>query len=75
MSSARPSRCQGPDGIAGVVGAPLGTRVLVGSPFANLGDGATYVYDCDYYSKSGRTQSQELVQSDRRPRRLDLAAD
>ena len=92
---------EAPDGLAGVVGAPLGndvqgaayvvseltgsqqelvasdaaegsffgisvsmnalgTRVLVGSPFANLGDGAAYVYD---YSKSGWTQSQELVQS------------
>jgi FG-GAP repeat len=37
----------------------LGTRVLVGSPFANLGDGAAYVYDI---SKGGWTQSQELVQ-------------
>ena len=35
----------------------LGTRVLVGSPFANLGDGAAYVYD---YSKGAWTQSQEL---------------
>ncbi len=38
----------------------LGTRVLVGSAFANLGDGAAYVYD---YSRSVWTQSQELVQS------------
>jgi hypothetical protein len=38
----------------------LGTRVLVGSPFANLGDGAAYVYD---NSKGAWAQSQELVQS------------
>ena len=92
---------EAPDGLAGVVGAPLGndvqgaayvvseltgsqqefvasdaaegsffgisvsmnalgTRVLVGSLFANLGDGAAHVYD---YSRSMWTQSQELVQS------------
>ena len=92
---------EAPDGLAGVVGAPLGnntdgaayvvselnssqqeliasdasegsffgvsvsmnalgTRVLVGSPFANLGDGAAYVFD---NGKGGWTQSQELVQS------------
>ncbi len=38
----------------------LGTRVLVGSPFANLGDGAAYVFD---NARGGWTQSQELVQS------------
>jgi len=38
----------------------LGTRVLVGSPTANLGDGAAYVFD---YSKGAWAQSQELVQS------------
>jgi FG-GAP repeat len=38
----------------------LGTRVLVGSPFANLGDGAAYVFD---NSKGAWTQSQALVQS------------
>lgn len=92
---------EAPDGLAGVVGAPLGndvqgaayvvseltgsqqelvasdasegaffgvtvsmnalgTRVLVGSPTANLGDGAAYVFD---NAKGGWTQSQELVQS------------
>lgn len=34
----------------------LGTRVLVGSPFANLGDGAAYVFD---NSRGAWTQSQE----------------
>ncbi len=38
----------------------LAGRVLVGSPFANLGDGAAFVYD---KGRSGWTQSQELVQS------------
>jgi len=38
----------------------LGTRALVGSPTANLGDGAAYVFD---NSKGAWTQSQELVQS------------
>ena len=38
----------------------LGNRVLVGSPTANLGDGAAYVFDG---SRSAWTQSQELVQS------------
>jgi trimeric autotransporter adhesin len=38
----------------------LGTRVLVGSPFANLGDGAAYVFD---NGKAGWMQSQEVVQS------------
>ena len=38
----------------------LGTRVLVGSPSANYGDGATFVYDQTW---GGWTQSQELVQS------------
>jgi hypothetical protein len=38
----------------------LGTRALVGSPTANLGDGAAYVFD---NAKAGWTQSQELVQS------------
>lgn len=38
----------------------LGTRALIGSPTANLGDGAAYVFDS---SKGGWTQSQELVQS------------
>ena len=39
----------------------LGNRVLVGSPSANLGDGAAFVYD---KSASGWNESQELVQSD-----------
>lgn len=92
---------EAPDGLAGVVGAPLGndvqgaayvvselngsqqelvasdasegaffgvtvsmnalgTRALVGSPTANLGDGAAYVFDA---AKAGWTQSQELVQN------------
>ena len=92
---------EAPDGLAGVVGAPLGNdvqgaayvvselngsqqelvasdaaegsffgisvsmnalgaRVLVGSPFANLGDGAAYVFD---NSRGAWTQSQELVPS------------
>lgn len=38
----------------------LGTRVLVGSPFANLGDGAAYVFD---NSRGRWSQSQELVPS------------
>lgn len=38
----------------------LAGRVLVGSPFANLGDGAAFVYD---KAKSGWNQTQELVQS------------
>jgi FG-GAP repeat protein len=38
----------------------LGTRVLVGSPSANYGDGAAFVYDQTW---GGWTQSQELVQS------------
>jgi len=38
----------------------LGTRILVGSPSANMGDGAAYVFDL---GKGGWTQSQELVQS------------
>ena len=39
----------------------LGNRVLVGSPSANLGDGAAFVFD--YKPGSGWTDSQELVQS------------
>jgi FG-GAP repeat len=40
----------------------LAGRVLVGSPFANLGDGAAFVFNT---TRSGSfTQSQELVQSD-----------
>jgi hypothetical protein len=95
------SVAEAPDGLAGVVGAPLGnnvqgaayavsgldgsqhelvasdasegsffgvsvsmnafgTRALVGSPFANLGDGAAYVFD---NSRGAWTQSEELVQS------------
>ena len=39
----------------------LGNRVLVGSPSANLGSGAAFVFD---QGKGGYTESQELVQSD-----------
>jgi hypothetical protein len=38
----------------------LANRVLVGSPFANLGDGAAFVFD---NRRGGWIQSQELVQS------------
>jgi hypothetical protein len=38
----------------------LGTRALVGSPFANLGDGAAYVFD---NSRGPWAQSEELVQT------------
>lgn len=38
----------------------LADRVLVGSPSANLGDGAAFVFD---KGRSGWTQSQQLVQS------------
>jgi FG-GAP repeat len=38
----------------------LGNRVLIGSPSANLGDGAAFVFD--YTPRSGWTESQELVQ-------------
>jgi hypothetical protein len=38
----------------------LGTRALIGSPYANEGDGAAYVFDV---AKGGWTQTQELVQA------------
>ncbi len=38
----------------------LGSRVLIGSPFANLGDGAAFTFDL---GGKGWAQSQELVQS------------
>lgn len=39
----------------------LGGRILVGSPSANLGDGAAFVFD---QGRGGWAQTQELVQSD-----------
>jgi len=38
----------------------LGNRVLIGSPSANLGDGAAFVFD--YAPRNGWTESEELVQ-------------